>query len=580
MKNEPIAIVGMGAIFPGAQECAAFWNNSLDSKCFVREIPEDFWSVEDFYDPNPYAEDKTYSKKAGVLDPVNFNPIEFGIPPKTMQSIGVDQLYGLVLTRQALIDAGLYGKNAKSFDRTRAGVIIAASLAKNVYQLSSRTNTPLFRQFMENCNMPSAIIDEVIKNYKGGIINWDESSNPGYLSNVVSGRIANRFDLSGTTCSVDSACASGLAAVKFASQELILGNCDIMLAGGITLDLSNVTFVSFCKTPALSRTDCIRPFDRRADGMLLGDGAGVVVLKRLSTAQAVGDRIYAVIEGIGSSSDGREKSIFSPGKNGQSLAIHRAMESAGITPDQIGMVEAHGTGTLVGDSCEIEVLREVFSDAEQSNRSVVVSGSKGQTGHMRLAAGIANLIRAALAIYHKQFLSTVGCEELIPQLKESRLHICKDTMPWIVNKNHPQRYASVSAFGFGGTNYNLVIKEHQVEHTQPYRLTDVSKGILLAATDKNELLNQISCFINDIKKDSERINADVYTYREIKNADHRIGFAAETVDDAIQKAEFAAKMLKKNNEDYWNIKGIIYINKKQIQNLKVTALFSFQGKHK
>jgi len=577
MKKEAIAIVGIGTIFPGSQNYASFWNNSLDAKCFIQEIPKDFWSIEDFYDLDPLATDKTYSKMAGVLNSVDFDPIEFGISPKSMQSIGVDQLYGLVLARQALIDAKLYGKNAKAFDKTRTGVIMAASVSKNVYQLSARTNAVQMKQFMRNCNIPTQIIDEVIKNYKNGITGWEEDSNPGYLANVVSGRIASRFDFSGTTCSVDSACASGLTAVKFAAQELMLGNCDVMLAGGITLDLSNVTFVSFCKTPALSQSDCIRPFDSRADGMLLGDGAGAVVLKRLSTAEADGDRIYAVIEGLGSSSDGREKSIFSPNKRGQTLAINRALEAARVKPEQIGMIEAHGTGTLVGDSCEIEALKEVFGNVNQEERSLVLGGSKGQTGHMRLAAGIANLIRASLAIYHKQFLPTVGCEQLNENLEQSIFSVCQKPYPWIVNKNQPVRYACVSAFGFGGTNYNAIIREYQQEHMEPYRYSNLPQGIILWGSGKEALLKEIEAFIRALKSNPQNLYASQYTYRKMKGADNRIGFAVRSVREAIEKAEYAIKVLRKEEKEFWHIKGIVYIKKKWIQNVKIVALFPGQG---
>lgn len=580
MKNESVAIVGIGTILPGSQNYAEFWNNSLKSKCFIREIPEDFWKIEDFYDTNPLAEDKTYSKMAGVVDPIEFNSMEFGIPPKGMQSISVEQLYGLVLARQALIDAGLYGENAKEYDKTRTGVIMAASVGKNVYQLTTRTNVPILRRFMKNCNIPEKLIDIVLKNYKDGIIKWDEASNPGYLSNVVSGRIANRFNFTGTTCSIDSACASGLTAVKFAAQELILGNCDVMIAGGITLDLSNVSFVSFCKTPALSKSDSIHPFDKRADGMLLGDGAAAVVLKRLSKAEEDGDRIYAVIEGIGSSSDGREKSIFSPTKKGQKLAISRALQSAGVEASQVSMIEAHGTATLVGDTCEVEALKEIFSEVDQNKRSVILGGSKGQTGHMRLASGIASLVRATLAIYQKQFLPTVGCEILNENVADSIFNVLRKPQPWIVNKNKPVRYASVSAFGFGGANYNILLKEYKTDHTGEYSLTNVPQGIIIDGLNKENLIENLKVFIKDLKEEPEKLYDNKYTYRKIKDSSMRIGFAVYTVKEAIEKVEYAIKMLKASNKEFWNIKGIMYASKSWKSKGKVTALFSGQGSQK
>lgn len=577
MKNEPIAIVGMGTLFPGSQTPDEFWNNSLNASCFIREVPKEFWNIKDFYDPDPSAPDKTYSKMAGIVDPIEFNPMEFGIPPKVMQSICVEQLYGLILARQALIDAGLYGKNAKKFDNTRTGVIVSASVGKNSYQLNARVNAGLITDFFRNLNVPEEIIKVAIKNYKDGIIEWDESSNPGYLANVVAGRIANRFNLKGTTCNVDAACASSLGAVKFACQELLMGDCDIMLAGGISLDLSNTTFVSFCKTPALSKSDKISPFSSDADGMLLGDGAGAVVLKRLSTAAREGDRIYALIEGIGSSSDGKEKSIFSPSKEGQMLAVSRSMERAGVKAEQIEMVEAHGTGTLVGDTCEVTSMSELFKDLPQGERSVVIGGCKGQTGHMRLAAGIASLIRASLAVYHKQFLPSCGCNDINNELKKSIFHVCKKPMPWIVNNKRPDRYATINAFGFGGTNFNVTIKEYDVEHDSAYRKTKMPVGIILEATSKAELSDKLESFKEVVFTDASVLYSDEYTYRKLSDNSFRIGFAASDATDAVEKAEFAVKMLKNNKENFWSFNHVFYSSVKLLDKKNVVAMFPGQG---
>ncbi|MCI8963278.1 MAG: acyltransferase domain-containing protein [Eubacterium sp.] len=577
MKNESIAIVGIGSLFPGSKNAAEFWNNSLRAKCFIREIPEEFWEKDMFYNPDVNAEDKTYSKKGGVLEPMEFNPMEFGIPPKVMQSISVEQIYGLILARQALIDAGLYGENAKTFDKDRTGVIISASVGKNVYQLTSRINVNYMRNFLKNCNVPDAIITEAINNYKNSLLDWDESSNPGYLANVVSGRIANRFNLRGTTCSVDAACASSLAAVKFACQELLMGDCDIMLAGGISMDLSNVTFVSFCKTPALSPSDQIRPFDENADGMLLGDGAGVIVLKRLSKAQADGDRIYGLIEGIGSSSDGKEKSIFSPSKRGQMMAVTNALIRAEVSAAQIGMVEAHGTGTSVGDICEAETMCGIYENTDQEKRSVVMGGCKGQTGHMRLAAGIASLIRATLSIYHKQFVPSVGCETLNKILEKSIFYVCKKPLPWIVNNKRPERYAAVSSFGFGGTNYNVILKEYEEDYNEPYRYTEVPQGIMLCAENKEQLKEELKEFIQEMKNTPEKLFDRQYTYRTIEDNFSRVGFAVETSEEAIHKAEVALKMMNSSDKNNWSFQGIMYADKAIAKEVKVIALFSGQG---
>ncbi len=577
MKNEPIAIVGIGAIFPGAKNYADFWNNGLSGECFVREVPEDYWKKEYFYDPDPSVPDKTYAKNAGVLDPIEFDAMEFGIPPKTMEAISVDQLFALVTAKQALVDANLYGKNARTFDKTRVGVIISASIAKNAYELSSRTNSPVLERLMKNYNIPDEIIKRIVKNYKDGIIEWNEDSNPGYLANVVSGRVANRFNFTGTTCSVDSACASGLTAVKFASQELWLGNSDIMLAGATMMDISNVSYVSFCKTPALSKSDCIRPFDSRADGMLLGDGSGIVVLKRLSKAEEDNDKIYALIEGVGSSSDGREKNVFSPSKKGQMLAITRALDNANVEPKQIGMIEAHGTATLVGDTCEVEALSEIFNKENSKKRRMILTGCKGQTGHMRLAAGISSLIRTSLALYHKQFLPLAGCEILNPAVEKSNMYVCKKPRPWIVNRQNPDRYAGVSAFGFGGTNYNIVLKEYKSDYSEPYRYTNMPYAVIIAGKDEQSLIEELLSYIEMLKESPEQIKNDKFSYRDISADWARIAFVVNTAQEAIEKASYSVEYLKKQEYDYLKIKDIFYAKQSFLQNNKVMAMFPGQG---
>lgn len=575
MKDEKIAIVGMGAIVPGANNYVKYWNNVLNTECFIQEIPDEYWEKEFYYDKDASKPDKIYSKNAGVVDAINFDAIEFGVPPKVMQSTSVDQLFSLVAARQAMIDAGMYGKNAKEFDRKRTGVIVAANVAKNAFHLSLRTNAPMFEDLLRKCNVPEILLQDIIKRYKENTLEWDEASNPGYLPSLCAGRIANRFNLGGTSCSVDAACASGLMAIKFAAQELLCNNCDIMLAGGVTLDLSNVTYMSFCKTPALSPSDCIRPFDARGDGMLLGDGVGMLVLKRLSKAQEDKDRIYAVIEGFGTSSDGKATSIFNPNKEGQKSAILRALESAQVDYKKISMIEAHGTGTSVGDACEVRAITEVFGKNEDEDGDIVLSSAKGQIGHLRLAAGIIGVMRTSLALYHKQFLTTVGCEVLNPELEGSRLHICKQSLPWITNNKRARRYAGVSAFGFGGTNCHIILSEGQSEHKEPYRLTNVPDAFIFDGNTEEELILSLKKFLGEITTEADECKIK-YTYRNIIASNHRLAFLAADVNEALKKAKEAIDLLENHKMIEAKKKKIIYRNS-AMKNMKIAAVFPGQG---
>jgi len=350
MKS-PIAIIGMGAVLPDAMCLSEYWSNILTGKDCIRDIPELYWDINDFYDPNPLARDKTYGYKAGAVNAIEFDSIGYGIPPTAMESISVEQLYALVVARQALLDADMIGRNAKPFNREKVGVVLAAGIGKNAFSLSRRQDIPRTRKILKNAGVPDELIEQVLRRLTDLELEWTENSEPGYLANVTAGRIANRFDFNGTNCAIDAACASGAAALKIAVNELQSGDCDIVLTGGVNLDLTASAFISFCKTPAISKHNISRPFDADADGMILGDGVAMVVLKRLEDAERDGDRIYAVVKSVGSSGDGRATSIFAPSVEGQLKALERAYEKTDADPATVTLIEAHGTGTHVGDSC-------------------------------------------------------------------------------------------------------------------------------------------------------------------------------------------------------------------------------------
>lgn len=388
--KEKVAIIGMGCVFPGAMDFTEYWQNIVEGKNCIKEVDPDFWKHEEFYDPDPTVPDMSYSKMGGQSGPIEFDTKEFGISPKVMEHTAVEQLFGLVVARQALIDAGYYGKDARPFNREKTGVIMSAGTASHVFSLHCRTQRYNIRKILVNNGIPEEAADLIVEKFLQTQHEWSEDDNPGYIPNVVAGRIANRFDLGGTSCSIDAACGASLGAVKFAVDELVSGNMDIMLCGGANLDNSPVSYLSFTKTPACSKTGKIRPFDADADGMIIGDGVGIMVLKRLADAERDGDKIYAVICGSGSSSDGRAKSIYAPSKEGQVRALNRAYENSSVDMDTIGLIEAHGTGTVAGDTCEIGSVMTAFPDSDK--RKTVLGSVKSQVGHMRLAAGIAGCI--------------------------------------------------------------------------------------------------------------------------------------------------------------------------------------------
>ncbi len=264
---------------------------------------------------------------------------------------GYLQLLGLVVARDLLADAG-YGEECggRPSNRERTGVVLGvAGGQKLITPLTARLQYPIWERVLRSHGIPEETVAAIVDGIKLAYPEWNENAFPGLLGNVIAGRIANRFDLGGLNSVIDAACASSLSALKMSVGLLAEGSADMMITGGVDTDNSPFTFICFSKTPAFSQGDVPRPFDAGADGMMVGEGIGMVLLKRLEDAERDGDKVYAVIRGIGASSDGRFKSIYAPRPEGQALATQRAYEQAGIPPTSVKLVEAHGTGTKAGD---------------------------------------------------------------------------------------------------------------------------------------------------------------------------------------------------------------------------------------
>ncbi len=386
LADTPIAIIGLGALYPRSGDLGEFWNNVVDGTDCIEEVPETHWKISDYYDPDPAAPDKTYARHGGFVPTVPFNPLEFGLPPNTLEVTDVLQLLSLTVAKQTLRDAGATGSGW--YDPSRTGVVLGITGANSLTQpLATRLQTPVLKEVVRSCGLSERDAEEIADKFTKAFAPWEENSFPGMLGNVVAGRIANRFDLGGTNCTVDAACASSLAAVRMAVSELVSGRADLMLTGGCDAENTILMYLCFSKTPAFSRSGRIRPFDEDSDGTLIGEGIGMLALKRLEDAERDGDRIYAVLKGVGSSSDGRFKSIYAPRREGQVVALQRAYEDAGFGPEQVGLVECHGTGTSVGDLTELTALRDVFGSATDERQFAAVGSVKSQIGHTKAAAG-------------------------------------------------------------------------------------------------------------------------------------------------------------------------------------------------
>ncbi|MGW2683212.1 SDR family oxidoreductase [Streptomyces sp. NPDC001414] len=437
-----IAIVGMAGMFPQAPDLATFWAHVVAGHDAVTEVPAERW------DPDVHhADGSTTSKWGGFLPPIPFDPLGYGIPPASLGHIEPVQLLALEAARRALDDAG-YGARGKEFDRSRTSVVFGAEAGSDL------SNAATLRAVL-----PS-YYGRVPDGLDAQLPQLTEDSFPGMLANVISGRIANRLDLGGANYTVDAACASSLAAVDVACKELTAGTSDVVLCGGADLHNGINDYVLFSSVHALSPTGRSRAFDASADGIALGEGVACVVLKRLADAERDGDRVYGVIKGLGSSSDGRSLGLTAPRPEGQRAALLRAYRNAGVSPAQVGLVEAHGTGTVVGDRTELTILSEVFTEAGAESGGCALGSVKSQIGHTKCAAGLAGLIKTALALHTGVRPPTLHLDRPNPawQEEDSPFAFHTEARPWAAPA--AERIAGVSAFGFGGTNFHVVLAAH------------------------------------------------------------------------------------------------------------------------
>lgn len=458
--REEIAVVGMACLLPGAKDVRSYWRNIMLAVDSVREVTEDRWRPEDFYEPKRGVPDKVYSKWGGFLDDVIFEPTRYGIPPASLRSIEPVQLLALLVSSMALEDAGL---DRRPFSRERTATIFASGGMNDLGTIY------IFRTLLAHY-LPKAegVSEETRKQilealYQDELPKWTEDSFPGFLGNVVAGRVANRLDLRGANFTVDAACASSLAALDVGIKQLRSGDADIALVGAVDGTNGPVSFMSFAQTHALSPRGRCRPFDDGADGIAIGEGVCAVVLKRLADAERDGDGIYSIIKGIGSSSDGHNRSLTAPHPEGQVLALERAYADAGVDPSSVTLIEAHGTGTSVGDKSEIGALNMVFGPASGTPQRCAVGSVKSMIGHTKVAAGLAALIKASLALKHRVLPPTIGVEKPVSgvDFAKSPFYINTEIRPWLGAGDSAPRRCGVSAFGFGGTNFHTVLEEYR-----------------------------------------------------------------------------------------------------------------------
>ncbi|MEC8796021.1 MAG: polyketide synthase, partial [Pseudomonadota bacterium] len=399
--HEPIAIVGMAGVYPKAPDKDTFWKNILDGVDAVDEAPAD-WHGDLFLDPDSSENDRVYTTKGGFLgDLATFDPLRHGVMPTAINGGEPDQFLALEMAANAIEDAG--------FDqRPVPGDRVAVILGRGTYINRGFTSVvqhgimvDRFLQILKQLHPDTAPeeLAEVKKTLKASLPPFNAEIAPALVPNLVTGRISNRLDFRGTNYIVDAACASSLIALERGVVDLRGGRCDMAIVGGVHASTPAPIYQIFCQLEALSKKGSIKPFSEEADGTLLGEGVGLLCIKRLSDAEAAGDRIYALVRGVGVASDGKGLGILAPRIECEGLALSRAYEDANVDPKTVGLIEAHGTATSVGDATEVEALSAQFGGRNSTAPDCALGAVKSMIGHCLPASGSAGLIKTAMALY-------------------------------------------------------------------------------------------------------------------------------------------------------------------------------------
>ncbi|MBY0588428.1 acyltransferase domain-containing protein [bacterium] len=583
-KSEDIAIVGMACMFPKADDLRTYWENICNSVNAVEEVPADRWDAETYFDKDRLARDRVYSKWGGFIGNIIFDPMKWRIPPAALKAIEPLQILSLEVAARAMADAG-YDK--RDFPRERTGVLFACAGSHEMG--SAYAFRTMMRHYLPQVKSLTQEAREALEEELHEILpEWTEDSFPGFLMNVVAGRIAREMNVNGPNYTVDAACAAALAAFHAAIEQLRSGTSDMVIVGGADATNNPMCYMSFSKTHALSPQGRSRPFDESGDGIGLGEGIGVCILKRLRDAERDGDKIYAVIKGIGSSSDGKNKSLTAPYPPGQIKAVERAYADAEIEPTSVSLIEAHGTGTVVGDSAEITTLSEVFGSRTDAKRFAAVGSVKSMIGHTKTVAGMASIIKTALALKHRVLPPTIGVDKPTSRFDfhQSPFYVNTQTRPWIEDMGSHPRRAGVSAFGFGGTNFHVVLEEYTGNYLADadINFSPRSAELLTIARSSREV---ILARLAELKEALAGRSVAEWTglassiaheekSRSATSSFCRLAIVASSTEDFTKKIERALTLLTNKNE-LVDPTGIFYSEAPPVSEKEVCFLYPGQG---
>ena len=589
-----IAVVGLGCHYPGAHSGKELFENILSGRRYFRRVPNERWNSDDYFHPDKKNPDTTYCNKAAVIDGFEFDPTKYKIPRSTYMATDQAHWLALKVTQEALNDANILenlprDRTAAIIGNTLTGEVSRASLVRYRWPYAKKVFSELFDNINIKDELKSQLLNKIEQRYKAPFPPINEDNLAGGLSNTIAGRIANYFDLKGGAYTTDGACSSSLLAINQSCISLERGDIDVAITGGVDISLDPFEIVGFAKVGALSNAD-IQVYDQNSSGFLPGEGCGIVVLKRLENAAEDGNKIYAVINGVGISSDGKG-GITAPSIAGQSLAVDRAYSHADYSFADVELIEGHGTGTSVGDNVELNTFK-ALKRQHNANRDhhCGVGSIKSNIGHTKAAAGVAGFLKATLAIYYGILPPTKGIRTPNTIFKESgTLYPLITPKLWTFSKN---RRAAVSSAGFGGINTHLTLSSDEHcncpvttanEKLEPLMHSyQNSEAFFVGAENIENLQENISLLLTAAGKiaHAEMVDLAQYCAKNFTSKNLRLGIVSSSPEQLDTQLRIIQNYLQSvsgiSEIDYINSEEGLYIRTTG-QLPRITFLFPGQG---
>lgn len=589
-SNDAIAIIGMGCIFPDAKNPVEYWINILKKHSAIGVIPKDRWDSAIYYKPDKSAPFTSYSKLCAAVKDFKKDPLKFRIPPVSARFIERAQFMMLEAAYQALADAGYL---ERSFSSEKTAVFVGtngkgdmnplyAAQAHWVKFVQAISSTSEFKNLSIE---QQAMLSKAEAIFKENMPVLSEDTCPGIFGSILASRINHCFNLGGTSLVVDASCASSLAAVNLAVKGLREKQYDLVFAGAVDSQLEIMSYILYSSLGALSDKGSF-PFDQRADGFVIGEGAGMLLLKRLDDAVRDNDNIYALIRNVGTSSDGRAKGITAPDIKGQLTALQRTYAEVPFSPATISLIEAHGTSTWAGDAAELASLDQFFRKYSFKRRSIALGSVKSMIGHLTSASGMAGIIKVAMALHHRTLPPTMNCEQPRRDFdwEASPLYIINQARPW--DQVSGPRRAAVDSFGFGGINYHAILEEAPRERdlgAEPLACCSRKTGsgseiFVFKACSRSELIQQAEW----VRQRSERAAfSEIQGIMPVaRNVDTPfilsiVAGSADKFRNLLDKARIVLR--DASRDDFFSMQGVYFSARPLAAGEKIAFLFPGSG---